>query len=87
MKDITETEILQALADAMDVGDGGEDGAYTVQALAGATGKPPTWIRMALHEALRQGVWERCKIREENLSGIMQTKVAFRPARNGKKKK
>lgn len=63
------------------------DGAYTTKMIEQATGKTADWVRAALHEALRQGVWERCKIREENLSGHMMTKTAFRPVKTGKNKK
>ena len=63
------------------------DGAYTTKMIERATGKTADWVRSALREALRQGVWERCKVREENLSGFMMTKTAFRPVKTGKNKK
>lgn len=63
------------------------DGGYTTKMIEKATGKPADWVRTALREALRQGVWERCRVREENLSGHMMTKTAFRPVKSKSKKR
>ena len=74
------TDLETLLGARISDGDG-----YTTQDICEATGKNPDWVRTALREALKQGVWERTQVKRENLSGHMMTRVAFRPKKKKKK--
>ena len=78
MADITESELLQQVRDAL-VFTETEDGAMSVLQLADALDISPNAVRIRLRKLLEEGIVETVRVRRKKMNGVVSPMIAYAP--------
>jgi len=80
MAEITESELLQQVRDAL-VFTETEDGAMSVLQLADALDISPNAVRIRLRKLLEEGIVETVRVRRKKMNGVVSPMIAYAPVK------
>lgn len=81
MAQITESELLQQVRDALDFTET-EDGAMSVLQLADALNISPEAVRHRLRKLMEEGTIETVRVKRRKMNGVVSPQIAYAPVRN-----
>jgi predicted ArsR family transcriptional regulator len=82
--EITESELLQQVRDALDFTET-EDGAMSVPQLAEALDISQNTVRIRLRKLLEEGVIETVRVRRKKMNGVVSPQIAYAPVKGRNK--
>lgn len=84
MGEITESELLQQVRDALDFTET-EDGAMSVPQLAEALSISQNAVRNRLRKLLEEGIIETVRVRRRKMNGVVSPQIAYAPVKSRNK--